>query len=55
VAVIHNVAFARSRSGDDSERVHLADLEDALGRTRPSISPEMQASFDERLATYERV
>lgn len=47
--------FARSRSGEGSERVSLEDLEAALARTRPSISPEMQATFDEQLVAFERV
>ena len=41
--------------GDGAERVHLADLEAALARPHPSISPEMQASFDEQFTTYERL
>jgi len=48
-------AFARARGGEGPERVGLADLRAALGRTRPSISPEMQARFDAQLAEYERV
>ncbi|MGA0830926.1 MAG: ATP-binding protein [Nitriliruptoraceae bacterium] len=47
--------FARSRSGQGSEQVHLDDLRAALRRTRPSISPEMQAAFDAQLAEFERV
>ena len=47
--------FARSRSGEGSEQVGLADLRAALARTRPSISPEMQAAFDAQLEEYERV
>jgi len=49
------VVFARSRTGDGEERVGLADLEAALRRTRPSISPEMQARFDVQLEEYQRV
>ena len=49
------VVFARSRSGEGEERVRLADLEAALGRTRPSISVDMQARFDVQLDEYQRV
>jgi SpoVK/Ycf46/Vps4 family AAA+-type ATPase len=49
------VVSGRSRSGEGSERVGLADLETALKRTRPSISPEMQERFDVLLGEYQRV
>jgi len=49
------VVFARSRSGVGDERVSLRDLEDALARTRPSISTEMQTRFDSQLDEYQRV
>jgi len=47
--------FGRSRTGEGSERVGLADLEAALKRTRPSISPEMQQRFDAQLDEFQRV
>ncbi len=47
--------FARSRTGEGPEQVQLADLRAALLRTRPSISPEVQAAFDRQLTEYERV
>ena len=49
------MVFARSRSGEGEERVSLGDLEDALERTRPSISVEMQQGFDVHLDEYQRV
>ena len=49
------VVFGRSRTGQGSERIGLADLEEALKRTRPSISPEMQQRFDSQLDEYQRV
>jgi SpoVK/Ycf46/Vps4 family AAA+-type ATPase len=49
------VVFGRSRSGVGDERVSLRDLEDALARTKPSISAEMQSRFDVQLDEYQRV
>jgi transitional endoplasmic reticulum ATPase len=49
------VVFARSRAGTGDERVSLADLEEALARTRPSISTDMQERFDAQLDEYQRV
>ena len=49
------MVFARSRSGEGAERVRLVDLEEALERTRPSISVEMQQGFDVHLDEYQRV
>jgi hypothetical protein len=49
------VVFARSRSGEGSERVGMDDLLEALTRTRPSISAEVRARFDSQLDEYQRV
>jgi transitional endoplasmic reticulum ATPase len=49
------VVFGRSRSGTGDERVSLRDLEEALARTRPSISTDMQERFDAQLDEYQRV
>jgi len=49
------VVFGRSRAGTGDERVSLRDLEEALARTRPSISTDMQERFDAQLDEYQRV
>lgn len=49
------VVFGRARAGEGSAQVGQADLEAALKRTRPSISPEMQERFDVQLAEFQRV
>jgi transitional endoplasmic reticulum ATPase len=49
------VVFARSRAGVGDERIGRADLEAALARTRPSISPELQERFLAQLDEYQRV
>ena len=48
------VVFARSREGY-GELTAMNDLLEAIGRTRPSISADMQARFDSQLDEYQRV
>lgn len=48
------VVFARSREGY-GELIATEDLLEAIGRTRPSISAEMQARFNGQLEDFQRV
>jgi SpoVK/Ycf46/Vps4 family AAA+-type ATPase len=48
------VVFARSREGY-GELTAMNDLLEAIGRTRPSISADMQGRFDSQLDEYQRV
>jgi SpoVK/Ycf46/Vps4 family AAA+-type ATPase len=48
------VVFARSREGY-GEMTAMNDLLEAIARTRPSISADMQSRFDSQLDEYQRV
>jgi SpoVK/Ycf46/Vps4 family AAA+-type ATPase len=48
-------AFARARSTTQSAVVTGADLTDAIGRTRPSITPQMLEAFTTEVSRFERV
>jgi len=48
-------AFARARSTTQSAVVTSGDLTDAIGRTRPSITPQMLEAFTTEVSRFERV
>lgn len=48
-------AFARARLHSQPATVALQDLNDAISRTKPSISPEMLEAFTKEVSTFERV
>ena len=48
-------AFARARLHSQPATVTLQDLNDAIGRTKPSISSEMLEAFTAEVSTFERV
>jgi len=48
-------AFARAQSATQPARVTSADLTAAIGRTRPSITPQMLDAFNAEVSMFERV
>lgn len=48
-------AFARARATTQSAVVTSDDLTDAIGRTRPSITPQMLEAFTTEVSMFERV